>query len=303
MTILSAIDPPLLPALVTPLLPSGELDERSAARLIDFLYDQGVGGLYLTGSTGEGIWLAGETRRGLVEIACERSRGRAAVIVHVGSVQAGEAIALAAHAAEAGALAVSSIPPFAGGYSWEEIHSFYLELTTHSPLPVIAYYIPGLTGISLTTDQLRRLLALPQMMGLKWTDPNLFAMQRLATRMRPDQVLFNGPDEMLALGLQFGAHGGIGTTYNVLPRLVLEIYASARQGAFARAVACQLRANEVIEALLASHVVAATKQVLVWQGLIDHPTCAFPRAGLNDEQRTQLRSALASSAIAETIIR
>ena len=75
----------ILPALVPPLLPDGRLDENSAERLIGHLYRQGVGGLYLTGTTGEGIYLDFEIRRRIVEIACRLSQGRGQVIVHVGA--------------------------------------------------------------------------------------------------------------------------------------------------------------------------------------------------------------------------
>ena len=69
----------ILPALVTPLLPDGQLDVKSAERLITRLYDQGVGGLYVTGSTGEGIYLDFDLRKQLVEIAVALSRGRGSV--------------------------------------------------------------------------------------------------------------------------------------------------------------------------------------------------------------------------------
>src|SRR6266567_1758002 len=133
----------ILPALVTPLTPSGDLDVPSTERLIDHLYQKGIGGLYVTGSTGEGIYLDFEIRRKIVEIAVSLSKGRGTVIAHIGAIQPANAIDLAEHAARAGADAVSSIPPFAGGYSWSEVHSFYTELARASRLPVIAYYIPG----------------------------------------------------------------------------------------------------------------------------------------------------------------
>src|SRR5688572_8898161 len=131
---LLATDNRILPALVTPLLPDGRLDEWSAERLIDHLYAQGVGGLYVTGSTGEGIYLDFEIRRRIVEIAASRSKGKGQVIVHVGAIQASQAFELAQHAGRVGADAVSSIPPFAGGYSWDEVHAFYAELARRSPL-------------------------------------------------------------------------------------------------------------------------------------------------------------------------
>jgi len=293
----------ILPALVTPLLPDGQLDVKSSERLINHLYDKGIGGLYLTGSTGEGIYLRREIREKLVELAVGLSKGRGKVIVHVGAVQPSLAIELAEHAGKAGADAVSSIPPFAGGYSWAEAKAFYTELAAKSPLPVVAYYIPGLTGQQRTIDELASLLDVPNICGYKFTEFNLYTMQRLLTRFKPDQIIYNGPDEMLALGLQFGAHGGIGTTYNVMPELIVKIEKLCQAGKFAEAVAAQKLANDIIEPLIAAHGVASTKQILVWQGLLDHTHCVFPRAGLTEQQQATLRQRLKSTAIGDSLTR
>src|SRR5688572_18041707 len=136
----------ILPALVTPLTPDGTLDERSTERLVSHLYDKGVGGLYVTGSTGEGIYLEFDIRKRIVELAVRLSKGRGNVIVHVGAIQAAKTGELADHAARVDADAVSSIPPFAGGYTWSEVHAFYAKLAVASRLPLIAYYIPALSG-------------------------------------------------------------------------------------------------------------------------------------------------------------
>jgi dihydrodipicolinate synthase/N-acetylneuraminate lyase len=88
-----------------------------------------------------------------------------------------------------------------------------------------------------------------------------------------------------------------------MPELILQIARHCREGRFADAVAAQKQANDVIEPLIASHGVASTKQILVWQGLIDHPHCAAPRASLTDSQKAELRRRLASTAIAATLVR
>jgi N-acetylneuraminate lyase len=293
----------ILPALVTPLLPSGELDVGSSERLIDHLYNEGVGGLYVTGSTGEGIYLDFEIRRRIVEIAVSLSKGRGNVIVHVGAIQAAKTIELAEHAAGVGADAISSIPPFAGGYTWAEAYSFYADLARASRLPVIAYYIPGLTGQQRSIEDLASLLSIPNIAGYKFTEFNLFTMQRLLTRFSESQIMYNGPDEMLALGLQFGAHGGIGTTYNYMPAQIVKVARLCGEGKYAEAVAAQKQANDTIEAILLSHGIAATKQILFWQGLIDHPTSARPRAALSEQQCADLRRRLAETIVGPSLVR
>ena len=222
--------------------------------------------------------------------------------MHVGATSGLDALALARHAAEVGADAVSSIPPSFGGYSFAEVVNFYRDLVSASGgLPVIGYYIPGLTKTEATLDQLAEVAALPGVGGFKYTDYNFYRMQRLLTRLRPDQVLFNGPDEMLALGLQMGAHGGIGTTYNFMPREILEIARLVRAGQPAEAVALQKRVNEVIEVVLNFNGWAATKQILVWQGHMTCPALAPPRSMLDETARKELRRLLANTFIGETL--
>ena len=301
----SLLDSPnrILTALVTPLTPSGELDVPSAERLIEHLYSKGVGGLYVTGSTGEGIYLDWAVRRKLVELAVSMSRGRGKVIAHVGAIQASQAFELASHAAKAGADAVASIPPFVGGCSWDEVHAYYTQLGQASPAPVVAYYIPGLTGQSLSLDQLGSLLQVEGVCGLKFTDFNLYVMQRLIARLRKDQIVYNGPDEMLALGLQMGAQGGIGSTYNFMPEQILCIAAHCAAGRWTEALAAQKQANEAIEVVLRFQGLAATKQILYWQGHLASPTCAAPRASLNETQQAELRRGLERTTIAPTLLR
>jgi N-acetylneuraminate lyase len=107
----------------------------------------------------------------------------------------------------------------------------------------------------------------------------------------------------LALGLITGAHGGIGSTYNFMPELITAIYHHARAGRLAEAAATQRQANTVIEAVLHCQIVAATKQILYWQGLIDHPICAFPRAPLSETQQRKLRDMLSGTAIGGSLVR
>jgi len=293
----------ILPALITPLTHNGELDVVSLEHLIDHLYSSGVGGLYVTGSTGEGIYLDPAVRKRVLEVAVAHSRGHGQVVVHVGAIAAVHAFELAQHAGKVGADAVSSIPPFAGGYSWDEVLAFYRRLGEVSSIPVVGYLIPGLTGQRFSTDQLAELLALPNMAGIKFTETNLYLEQRLLARMPADQILYHGADELLAFGLAMGAHGGIGTTYNFMPKLILEIAQLCADGRVAEAVPVQKKANEIIEMILGYHGLAASKQILVWQGHIATATCAPPRAGLTAAQQTELRAKLATSAIADTLVR
>lgn len=303
MSVLSEAPNRVLPALVTPLKADGQLDEASLDRLIDQLYNSGVGGLYVTGSTGEGIYLDRALRRRIVELAVAASRGRGQVIAHIGATQASHCFEMAAEAASLGADAVSSIPTSPGEFCWEEVLGFYRRLARSTRVPLVAYYIPGLTGHSLSLRQLKELLSLPEVAGMKFTHTDLYMLERLATHARPDQVIYNGPDQALALGLQAGARGAIGTTYNFLPRLIVDIFEHIAAGRHAEAMAAQKRVNEVVEVIQEFPVLAATKQILHWQGLLESTTLAPPRLPLNERQCAQLRERLASTVLDSSFVR
>lgn len=293
----------ILPALITPLTPEGDLDKKSLEHLIDHLYSSGVGGLYVTGSTGEGVYLDPAIRKQTVEIAVGMSKGHGQTVVHVGSIAATQAFEFAKHAAQCGADAVSSIPPFVGGYSWPEVLGFYKALAACSSAPVVGYYIPMLTGTSFTADQLQELMQVPNVIGFKCTDTNVYLEQRLLSRLNSDQILYHGADELLCFGLSMGAHGGIGTTYNFMPKLILEIAQLCAEGRLAEAVVAQKKANEIIEILLSYHGLAGTKHILVWQGHIASPTLAAPRVGMSPEKQAEFKEKIRKTAIGDTLIR
>jgi N-acetylneuraminate lyase len=139
-----------------------------------------------------------------------------------------------------------------------------------------------------TAEQLETLCGLPNVIGVKFTDFDLFRMANLA---QPGRCLFNGRDEVLAAGLLMGATGGIGTFYNLLPELFVEIYDAAIAGRWDAAQAAQQRVNAVIRIVLGFPLFPAVKQMLAWCGL-DCGACLPPRARLDADQQDRLRGAL-----------
>ena len=83
------------------------------------------------------------------------------------------------------------------------------------------------------------------MIGVKMTIPNYYYFEQLKTKM-PDMVLLNGPDESLLAGLVMGADGGIGTSYNILPGTVADIYNNFVQGNTQKALEAQKKLNHLI---------------------------------------------------------
>ncbi len=107
-------------------------------------------------------------------------------------------------------------------------------------------------------------------------------------------VLYNGRDEVLAAGLLMGADGGIGTFYNLVPELFVELYNHTREQRWKEARAVQDRVNELIELTLRFPALSAVKKMLAWSG-IDCGGSIGPRRPLTAEEERQLREALVAA--------
>ena len=251
----------IYPAFLTPLDQDFRVVPSTAEALLHHLMDTGVDGTYVAGSTGEGLRLKLEQRRLLTETVAGALPVGKKLIVHVGTPDVSDALTLADHAAKYGAHAISSLPPAGDAVT---VRAFYEELARHSSLPLILYYFPKAAPAAFQNSQeLIDICDLPNVVGVKFTDFNVYLLQQLAKR---GKLVFNGYDEALAAGLLMGAQGGIGSTYNVMPQVYLEIYRAAQRGDWETARQWQSRSNSVLDILLRYPFFPALRAVMARRG-------------------------------------
>lgn len=287
----------ILPAVVTPFDEGERFVPSAFERLLERLYGQGIHGIYVCGSTGEGLLQSVAQRKEVAEVAVRNSPKGKQVIVHVGAHNTADAVELTRHAARLGVHAVSSLPP-AGSYSFSEIRAYYQAIAGASDLPVLVYYFPEICPTVGSTEEILQLCEIPNVVGLKFTDFDLYKMSILR---RHGHVVFNGRDEVLVAGRLMGANGGIGSFYNLVPELFLQLYHLTDSGRWIEARAVQDRINELIEIGLRFPGVAAIKTMLAWSG-INCGQCLKPKRALSPDEESQLRTLLSRSSFAETVL-
>lgn len=279
----------VIPALVTPL----DADERFVARpmeqLLERIYMAGSDGVYVCGQTGEGLLLPAAERKAATEVAVKNSPAGKQVVVHVGAYRTAEAVDLARHAARAGAHAVSSLPP-STTFSFAEVRSYYEAIASAAGIPVLVYYFPEFSRAVSSLDEIFSLCAIPNVVGLKFTD---FDFYRLSLISRAGKVIFSGRDEAFIAGVVMGASGGIGSFYNLVPELFVEVWQAGAAGDYARARQVQDRINDLIAAVLQFPMLPAIKGLLTWSGIDCGPAVA-PRRTLTADEEQRLRSAVAA---------
>lgn len=239
----------ILPALISPMHSDGSLNLPEQGRLVDWLFEQGVHGLYIGGTTGEGLLLTIPERQAIVESAIDFARGRGPILVHVGAVGTAEAIELARHAEKAGADGIAAVPPFAFGRNLAGIQAHYRAIARSCELPLYLYNIPSLTAVNLRADDVRTLMDIPTVQGLKFSDNDLFEEHRILS-IEPKLDVFHGCDETLLYALMEGAVGGVGLTYNFIPKQILGIYNAFQSGDWKRANKLQLKVSAMIDELI-----------------------------------------------------
>jgi N-acetylneuraminate lyase len=257
-------------ALLTPYDEQGEVALDDLRRLVGHVRGQGIDGLYVGGSTGEGLLQSVAEREAILSIG------------QVGAVSTRDAQTLARCCARLTYDAVSAIPPIYFPHRKDAIVGYYQDiLEAADGLPLIIYNIPAMSGVTFTLDDLARLLELPNVIGIKQTSVDMYQMEQLRRRF-PSSLLLNGYDEMLLAGLASGADGGVGSTYNIMGARYRRLAQCVSQGDLAGAQAIQSQCNAVVDALVTAGVFPGLKYILHRQGVIASPNCRKPLATLTD---------------------
>ena len=220
-------------------------------KLMNYHQENGLQGFYVGGNSGEGMVLPIKTRMDMLETVMEEKKD-STIISHIGAATMQDVQTLVQHADHCGVDAISSqIPVNVPAYNDDEIIEYYRCLSNMTDKPLLAY-INGLIKGNVY-DVASKIMDIPNMLGVKMTIPNYYYFEQLKTQM-PDMVLLNGPDESLLAGLVMGADGGIGTSYNILPGTVADIYNNFVQGNTEKALEAQKKLNHLIASVAGMNI-------------------------------------------------
>lgn len=277
-------------ALNTPFDQNHEIDLEATKKLVMYLYDKGVRGLYVCGSTGEGFLLTDEERKRVLEAVMEVAPEDMSIIVHVGSASTKSACDLAKHAFEVKAHATSAVPSVYYRYSEESVYRHWTAITEAADLPFFIYNIPQLTGFNLSNGLLKKMLQNERVVGVKCSSEPAHDILRFKQIGGEDFIVFNGPDEQYLAGRMMGADAGIGGTYAAMPELYLKLEELIREKRFEEAQKLQVVITDLIYKLLSfGSLYGAVKSLIKLDGLdIGTPRLPFLPVSEKDENLVAL---------------
>lgn len=281
---------------------AGEISEERTKQFCQYLYEKGVKGLYVAGSSGECIYQNLEERKATLKYVAEANEGRLTLIAHVGAPSTRESVILAEYAAELGYDALSAIPPIYFKLPEASIYQYWTDIMDSTDLPFFIYNIPQTTGYQLSLNLFTKLLENPKVAGLKNSSMPVMDIERFRRAGGEDFIIFNGADEQYISGRIIGADAGIGGTYGVMPELFLKAEEYVTSGNLSRAREIQHTINDIIIALcsLNGHMYAAIKEILKMNGM-NIGSVRAPLQPVNEADRERIIEikAMIDNAIAE----
>lgn len=282
----------VIPAIVTPFDETEQIDENALSIITRYVVDNGVHGIMTTGGTGEFPLLSREERKVVTGVVAQAAGGKAKVIAGTAACSTREAIQLAEDAADAGADAIIVTPPFYFILPEASIHQHFVELSRHSPLPVVIYNNPLYTGNSLSPGLIARLLELENVIGLKQSQSDLGQLVEVLRLSDGRSSVCTGIDSQFYAALCVGARGIFSTAATICPRQMVDLYELTLAGGHAEARALHGRLQTLNRFLeYDPGYVTPAKEALNMMGL---PAGRARRPGpeLTESERCGVREAL-----------
>lgn len=287
----------LIDAPFTPFHANGDLNLEPIGKYASMLAKNGLKGVFINGSSGEGYMLTVEERMQLAERWMSVAPEGFKVIVHVGSCCLRDSARLAQHAQEIGAWGIGSMaPPFPHIGRIEELVKYCETIAAAAPnLPFYYYHIPAFNGAYLPMLDLLKAVdgRIPNFAGIKYTYESLYEYNQCRLYKDNKYDMLHGQDETILPSLaQGGAKGGIGGTTNYNGRCLVSIIDYWNKGDIENARKAQNYAQAVINVIChyRGNIVAG-KRIMKLLGFDLGPN-RVPFQNMTDEEEQKMKQEL-----------
>jgi 4-hydroxy-tetrahydrodipicolinate synthase len=287
----------ILPPMVTPLTEDGKVSEKGLRKLVSYLIEGGVHGIFAIGTTGEFYGLNKDQYRQALEITLDETAGRVPVLAGANAIATKEAIALAEIAQDVGVDAISALTPYFMNFTQDEIYDHFMTIARSTDLPVILYNNRPRTSININPETASKLADVENIVGIKDSTgdfTNTAEYIRLTSGKKFNVLV--GKDPLIHATLCYGGSGSVCGTANVAPKLCADIYDKFVAGDLKGSLEDQLKVNRLRMAFDIAAFPTSVKAALELLG-IDAGPCIAPSHRLTMEQNQFLKKMLIETGV------
>ena len=281
----------VFPYLVSPILPSGEVDAVTLTRLCDDLINAGVHGLTPLGSTGEFAYLSWAQKRRVVEVVIAAARGRVPVIAGVASTTVADASFQAREFERMGCQGILAILEAYFPISDDGVFSYFKAIADAVSLPVVLYTNPSFQRSDLSLPVINRLSHVPNIGYIKDASFNTGRLLSIINLVEGRMKVFAASAHIPACVMLIGGVGWMAGPACVAPRQSVELYEICKRGDWTLAMERQRPLWALNQAFAKYNLAACIKGGLELQGYaVGVPL--LPQAPLSMEGVEDVRRAL-----------
>jgi 4-hydroxy-tetrahydrodipicolinate synthase len=279
-------------ALITPFTSQNTLDEEGLRLLIQRQLQAQVDGITILGTTGEAPTLAKDEQERIIRIAKKECNGSDTVLmVGTGSYSTDQTIQNTELAHKLGADAALVVVPYYNRPTQEGLYLHFQAVAKGSSLPIILYNIPGRSGQNLQLGTLRRLLAIPSIVGIKEASGNISQINdtiAIAKEIRPDFAVLSGDDGLTLPAMALGGDGVVSVISNLIPQSVKALTTAMQKGDLTQARKIHEELLPLIKMAFIETNPIPIKTILALHGLPAGP-CRLPLCGLTPDNATLMQ--------------
>lgn len=223
-------------ALITPFNENG-VNYEVYGQLIDYQIENGTDALVLLGTTGEPSTMSFEEEHLLMDYAVKKVNGRCKVIFGCGSNNTADAVMTAKAAEKFGADGLLAVTPYYNKCTQNGLVAYYKAICEAVSIPVIAYNVPGRTGVEIQPATMAKIAEIPNIAGIKDAGGNMSKTMETFRLVREKCDVYSGEDALNFPILACGGVGVISVLSNIVPGDVKKLCTLIRAGKIDEAIA------------------------------------------------------------------
>jgi 4-hydroxy-tetrahydrodipicolinate synthase len=285
-----------LVALVTPMLPDGNIDFDAWSRLLEFQISNGTSGIVVAGSTGESATVTDSELTQLLTRARAVIGKRALLIANTGTSGTASSVE---RAHEFSALDVDALLVASPSYvrpTQEGLFQHFSAVAGASRVPVLLYNVPSRTAVDLLPATVARLSHVPRIVGIKEAVGDPARVREQVATCAPGFKVLSGDDLTARDVIGVGASGVISVTANAAPRAMADMVAAALRGERAAATQIDQRLVPLHRNLFVESNPIPVKWAVARMGLIGG-TLRLPLTPLSPEYHAVVTESLFAAGI------
>lgn len=284
-------------AMITPFDADGEVDYSALEKIVDCQLKGNVDALFVCGTTGEPPTMNAAEREKVIKSVIDQVNGKIPVFVGTGSNDCAHAVELSKHAQEMGADGVLAVTPYYNKCTQDGLYLYYKAINDAIDIPIVAYNVPGRTGVNMKSETVERLTSLKNVKGVKEASGNIAQILETSRRIRGSQInLYSGDDCIAVPIMSVGGSGLISVASNAIPSIMSEMIHAWLDGDHAKALGMQMKYQPFFEAMFLEVNPIPVKTACA---LLDmcKPYMRLPLTTLTDGNREKLEKIMKDLAI------